>query len=294
MIRTAIFLFFSLTILFSANAQRYLNSKKPTRSTAKGNIFFYWGYNRSVYTKSDLRLIGTGYDITMRNAEAHDNPYPFSAENYFNIERITIPQFNIRAGYFFKDHWSISLGYDHMKYIFKGGNRVQLHGFVKPGIDTVTNLSGDYHGEEMVTDRNTFHYENSDGLNFIRLEATRHYELLSQGKKNQFVALASTGVSAGAVVSVNDLNFMGTFDRTTRSLSGYGISSHLGLRLEFFRHLFIQTTLSGGMIHQLRVLNRPNDRNAYSKQVFGYSELSAVVGANFRIKGKKDCDCPKW
>jgi hypothetical protein len=34
--------------------------------TDKGGFYFYWGYNRSAYTKSDLHLVGRGYDFTMK------------------------------------------------------------------------------------------------------------------------------------------------------------------------------------------------------------------------------------
>jgi hypothetical protein len=278
----------------SSVAQYNSRRTKKTSTTAKGSAFVYWGYNRSIYTKSDLRILGQGYDLTLKGATASDNPYPFSMKNYFSIQRITVPQFNLRMGYYFKDNWAISLGYDHLKYVFDNGNQVQLYGHIDAGKDTVTNLSGDYNGEEFTTDRETFHYENSDGLNYIRVEVTHSMELFSVGKKNQFAAVWNAGLGVGTIMSVNDFNFMGQFDRTTRSISGYGISAHTGVRFEFFRHFFLQPNISGGMLHQLHVRNRPNDLNAYSKQIFGYSEINLVAGVNFRIKGKKDCDCPKW
>ena len=134
------------------NAQYYRGVSKKSFTTSKGSMFFSWGYNRSVYTESDLHIIGQGYDLTLKNAKAIDRPHPFSLENYFSIDRLTVPQFNIRAGYYFKNNWAISFGVDHMKYIFKDKNQVKLHGYVKPGIDTVTNLSGDYNGQDFTTD----------------------------------------------------------------------------------------------------------------------------------------------
>jgi hypothetical protein len=45
---------FSLFIFLGASTQaQYLNQKK---STGPGTLFFYWGYNRSIYTPSTCLL----------------------------------------------------------------------------------------------------------------------------------------------------------------------------------------------------------------------------------------------
>jgi hypothetical protein len=286
---TILLIAFTLSGLFSM-AQNG-NTKDPN---GKGALYVHWGYNRTGYTKSDLRIVGPGYDLTMKNAKAHDNPYPFSAENYFSPARLTIPQFNLRIGYNYKKNWSISFGYDHMKYLFANGNQVNLHGHVDPGVDTVTNFSGNYNGEAYSSNRNTFHYENSNGLNYIRFELTHTKNIFSLGRKGQFGLSSQAGVATGFIFSVNDLNFAGQHDMSTYSISGYGVSAHAGLRLEFFKHFYIQPNVSGGFLHQLHVRTRPEDRNAYARQSFGYYEYNFVVGGIFYLKGAEDCDCPKW
>lgn len=291
--RIALITLFVITI--SSVFGQYPGSRSSlTKTTAKGSLFFYWGYNRSAYTKSDLRLVSDQYDLTLKGVKATDNPYPFSARNYLNIKRITIPQFNIRLGYYFKNNWSISGGYDHLKYVLSDGNQVQLYGHVDEGYDTVTNLSGNYYGESFITNQKTFHYENSDGLNYLRLELMHSMELYSLGREKQLSIVWNAGIGSGAMLTFNDLRFAGREDRTTVSISGYGLSIHSGLRIEFFRHFFIQPAVSAGMIHLLRVRTRGNDPYAYAKQIFGYSEFNTVAGALFYIKPKKDCDCPKW
>ena len=90
--------------------------KNNKRSTAKGAMFVYWGYNRSVYTKSNLRFIGPGYDFTLKGVEAKDRPSE-NFKTYVSLTDFTVPQFNFRVGYNIKKNWAISLGYDHMKYV---------------------------------------------------------------------------------------------------------------------------------------------------------------------------------
>lgn len=280
---------------FENNAQAQYKRMKKKDSDAKGTLFAYWGYNRSMYTKSDIRFVGPGYDFTLAGARAHDNQAKDFAA-YVKPSSITIPQFNLRVGYYFKDHWAISAGYDHMKYIFADGNEVFLSGEIDPGVDNVTNWSGVYNAEPVTTDRNTFHYENSDGLNFLRLEVTRSDRWVKLGPKDQFVISSNIGASVGGILSYNDFNFAGNFTRRTISMSGMGIALHVSPRFEFFRHFFLQPILSGGLIQQMKVKTRPNNASSYARQGFGFTELSMVGGFLFYIPvSKNGCDsCPTW
>ena len=214
----------------------------------------------------------------MSGSVAYDNPEPLSSV-YINPKKITIPQFNARIGYYFKEHWAFSFGYDHMKYLFADKNEVFLSGTIDPGIDNTTHLSGTYNSEPITTNRKTFHYENSDGLNYIRLELTRTDHLIETGSNDQFVLSSNLAVAT----------------LRTISMSGYGISMHANLRLEFFRHVFIQSGLSGGFHHQVKVRTRPNDPSSFARHTYGYGEFNTVVGFFLYIRSSNGCDsCPVW
>ena len=166
-----------------------------------------------------------------------------------------------------------------MKYIFADQNQVSLSGEIDPGVDTL--WSGLYSGESITTDRNHFHYENSDGLNYLRFELTRTDQWWKTGKKDWFALSTNVGLSAGGILSFNDFRMgyaASDITRRTISLSGYGLSGHLGLRLEFFRHLFLQPNLGAGFHHQVKVKNRPNDASSYTRQAYGYVEANVVIG----------------
>ena len=278
-------------IPFISAGQGHKRMKKKV-TYAQGTLFGYWGYNRSAYTKSNMRFVGPGYDFSMKGVVAHDNPEKLSGV-YIDPSRITIPQFNARIGYYFKDHWAISLGYDHMKYIFADQNHVLLSGEIEPGVDD--NWSGIYNSEPVVTDRNSFHYENSDGLNYIRFELTRTDQLVKFGDRDWFAVSTNVGISAGGILSFNDFKFGGEEDIRTISLSGYGVSAHLGLRLEFFRHFFLQSDLMGGFHHQVKVRTRPLDPSSYARQAYGLTMFDTVLGFFIYIRSKNGCDsCPTW
>lgn len=281
-----------IMLVFPITAQKRKYTRKKD-SDNKGTLFFYWGYNRSFYTKSDIRFQGNGYDFTMGNARAHDNPAKLSWD-YINPAKITIPQFNIRIGYYFKNNWALSFGYDHLKYVFADQNQVQLSGHIEPGLDTESNLSGDYSNVNYTTDRSKFHYENSDGLNYLRFELTRSQQWYKT-KSGWFGFTTNVGVSTGALLSFNDFRFAGQNDMRTISMSGYGLSAHLGLRFEFFQHVFLQANYGGGFMHQVNVKTRPNDVSAKASHTYGFMEMNAVIGALFYIKTKNNCNsCPNW
>ena len=281
----------SLFTIFGSSAQaQYGNQKK---STGPGTLFFYWGYNRSIYTPSTIRFIGPGYDFKLQGVEATDRPSTDFNE-YVNLTTFTVPQFDVRVGYNFKRNWAVSLGYEHMKYVMKHGPTYNLSGTISPGIDQATGWSGTYSGDTISTNENTFHYENTNGLNYINVQLTNVFKVYKTENGN-FALTTLMGVGAGPVLSYNDFTFAGEKSMETVSLSGVGASGHFGLRAEFFKHLFVAANVQGGFIGQYRVKTRPNDYDSHAKQAFLYGQRDIVVGALFYLKQPDKCNsCPNW
>ena len=117
---------------------------KSKISNGQGTLFAYWGNNRSSYTKSTIHFIGTGYDFTLKGCKATDSKTPFNPAIYLNPAKLTLPQYNVRVGYYISKGYAIAIGFDHMKYAFSDKNEVLLSGTINPGIDTVNNWSGSY------------------------------------------------------------------------------------------------------------------------------------------------------
>lgn len=294
MVRIFSILLLSIILPLGLNAQR---NRKPY-TFEKGNFFGYWGYNRAVYTKSDIYFIGSGYNFHLDGSVAKDNP-SHQFKQYINPTTLTVPQFNARFGYYFKDHYAISLGYDHMKYIFQDRNNVLLNGTIDQSLGTVKFdsvnpiLPGTYSNLPINTDRDLFHYENSNGLNYIRAELIRT-DLLYKVKKS-FILTSNVGFGAGAILSYNDFTFAGQENTVTISLSGFAISGHAALRFEFWNLLFLRTGVSGGYMNQRHVKTRPDDASAYAQQQYGYLQLDAALGFQFFVQPKHKCNtCPKW
>lgn len=272
-----------LLALMMIAAPTHAQKRKSKNSYARGTLFLYGGYNRSFYTKSDIHFQGNGYDFEMKGSRAYDNPDRIGAK--FVDARIVTPQFNARIGYYIRDHWAISVGFDQMKYLFADRNEVRLSG---------TMLDTTYPDTEFITDRSTFHYANTGMSSYLRFEVTRTDQWFATRSKD-FAVSTNLGLGTGALLTYNDFRFAGQEDRHTSSLSGYGISGHIGLRLEFFKHVFLQGNFNGGFLHQLNVKTRPDEPAARAKHHYGYGQVDAVLGFLFYIRPTNDCNsCPHW
>lgn len=291
--RIALFILISFFSL-SLNAQ-YKGYKKPKakKSNASGTLDVAWGYNLSSYTKSTIQFVGAGYDFKIAGVKAVDRPSK-DIKTYFNPREFTVPQFNFRIGYNFQNNWNVSIGYDHMKYVMVHNIPYLLTGRINPGVDNVTNWSGTYAGDSIITNEQTFHYENTNGLNYIRLEFAK-LKLWHKTRNGNFAFTSILGGSVGGILSFNDFTFAGRKDVATVSMSGLGVSAHLGGRFEFFQHFFVQMNAASGFMMQSKVRTRPNDYDAYARQRFGYAAGEVLIGGLFYIRSKNDCNsCPHW
>ena len=59
----------------------------------------------------------------------------------------------------------------------KHGPTYFLSGTINPGIDLANGWSGTYSGDSVVTNENNFHYENTNGLNYINVQLTNVFKI---------------------------------------------------------------------------------------------------------------------
>jgi hypothetical protein len=288
----ALFCFVFLAFHSEAQYRKY-NRKKPKNSMAEGTGFVYWGYNRSAYTKSNIHFEGLGYDFMLNGVKAKDRPSTKLAE-YVNLTKLTVPQFNLRIGYNFKNYWNVSLGYDHLKYVMVHGPTYQVVGNTDAGFNSVEPLNGYYTGINTTTEEEVFHYENSNGMNYIRAEISKVKNLI-RNRADTYTMTWLWGFSSGVILSYNDFTYNGTKTMVTSSLSGVAASLHTGMRFEFWKHLFLQANTGAGYIFQHYVKTRPDEYDTFARHRFGYVEGNVVLGCLFYIRPVNDCNsCPHW
>lgn len=275
----------------SANAQ--VSKHKKKHSTDAGTFFFYWGYNRSYYTKSDIRFVGSDYDFKLKGVTAYDRPDTFSVRNYFSPDRLTVPQYNGRFGYYISDKWALSFGVDHYKYVMADQNQVLLDGHI--GESVQSGWAGNHTDDPVVTNIDTFHYENTNGCNLLRFELMRSFDLYEIGAKRQLALTGNIGFGTGPVLTFNDLNFGKLHSFATPSISGFHLSLNASLRLEFYKHFFVQMESALGYVNLMHVKTRPDDRNQFARQDFCLSSYFAAAGVLFYFRPRNGCDsCPNW
>lgn len=86
-------------------------SQNQNIENRKGKITILCGWNRGWYSNSDIHFTGENYDFTLDNVIAKDRQTKFDPSIYFHPKWITIPQTNLRIGYFIKDNYEISIGF---------------------------------------------------------------------------------------------------------------------------------------------------------------------------------------
>jgi hypothetical protein len=279
-----------LTMAPSVNAQQYSFKKKF--GNQKNAMYVYWGYNRSIYTKSDINFYSDTYDFTLKKAKATDRPTT-KLENYFNPSKFTVPQFNARVGWYYKHRWDISIGYDHMKYVMQAGQSVYISGYVSE--TTTSQLNGTYSNlDGLIPIRDEdLHYENTNGLNYISLQLNNTKPLFKSNSRN-FVIQRRLGIGAGPILTQTDFNWDGVEYHSGMSLSGFGLSLHTGIRFDFFNRFFFQSNWSGGYIN-LPKNPTIDDNISYAKHDFIYGQWELLGGVLFYIRTKNSCDtCPDW
>ncbi len=115
----------------------------------KGKFFISWGGNRGAFSKSDIRFKGDDYDFTIKDATAKDKPKGWHVD-YINPTRMTIPQTNFKLGYFISDHYTVSFGVDHMKYVMNRNRNRTVDGYINlPDSEAGRIYNGDFNNENL-------------------------------------------------------------------------------------------------------------------------------------------------
>jgi len=257
-------------------------AENPEKYTAhnKGKFYIFWGGNRESYSKSDIRFKGDNYDFTLNDVKAHDKPKGWHVD-YVNPTRMTIPQTNFRMGYFISDHYNISIGFDHMKYVMHNDQRVSYSGnYPNPGTYNENPTTN-----ELTLDKDFLQYEHTDGLNYVNTEINRVDDLSNLFRlpnTDKFQINVTEGLGAGFLYPKTNTTLLGKERYDEFHVAGYAVSAKVGLNFTFFKHFFVQTELKGGFIdmNDIRTTKSSADR---AEQNFWFLQRIIAFGGNFKI-----------
>ena len=268
--------------VFSQYAFSQETVENPDKYTAhnKGKFYIFWGGNRESFTKSDIRFKGADYDFTIYNIEAHDKPKGFHID-YFNPARMTIPQTNIRVGYFISDHYNISIGLDHMKYVMYNDRRVDYSGYYPNAGSYNENPANG----QLTLDEDFLLFEHTDGLNYVNTEIARVDDISSLFKirnTDKFQINLTEGIGGGFLYPKTNTTLLGKERHDDFNVAGFGLAAKVGLNFTFFKYFFIQTELKGGYI-EMNNIRTTNDSADSAEQNFWFLQRILTIGGIFRI-----------
>jgi hypothetical protein len=278
-----IFLPFSLLILlFTTNvfSQEQLKIQDKYTAHNKGKFFITWGGNRETYSKSDVTFRGKDYNFTLENIQAHDKPKGWHID-YINPVKMTIPQTNFRLGYFVNDHYSITIGVDHMKYVMFQDRAVNITGNY-PDAGTYGEILPD---NQVLLTEDFLTYEHTDGLNYINTEFSRHDDISSVFKienTDKIQVNLTEGFGVGFLYPKTNTKLLGKERHDDFHISGYGTSLKAGLNITFFKHFYIQGELKGGYINMPDIRTTISTEDSASQDFFFFQKIIAFGGI-FRI-----------
>lgn len=277
-----IFITAFITFLFTncLSAQETIKIQDKYTAHNKGKFFVSWGGNRESYSKSDVTFKGEGYNFTIDNMVAHDKPKGWHID-YINPARMTIPQTNLRVGYFINDHYSIAIGVDHMKYVMTQNQTANVTGTIDIGSD----FDGTYNNTSTQMTEAFLKFEHTDGLNYVNTEFSRHDDIstLFKIKNTDKIQVNLTeGIGVGVLYPKTNTTLLGKERHDDFHISGFGTSVKAGLNLTFFKHFYIQGELKAGYINMQDIRTTQSNADKASQDFFFLQRIIAFGGI-FRI-----------
>lgn len=274
---TTCFLFFVIAIS-TAQAQESIDIgiERDIEQSQQGKMYVYWGWNRAGFTNSDITFTGEDYDFELKDVVAHDRQSKFAIDPYFKFSKFTIPQYNFRIGYFFKNNWDISIGTDHMKYVMDADQEVSISGNIS---NSFTSFDDVYIDGKIKLTTDFLKFEHTDGLNFVNTEI-RHSNRVVYSKTINIDLLQGLGV--GFLLPKTNTTLLGKDRYDEFHLSGFGLSGLVGAKIMFWNRFFVQAELKGGYINMPNIRTTNSESDSASQQFF-YAQRNIIFGWSFRV-----------
>ena len=273
----------SQTVSSSKIGKSIFLKENPRNFTRKGEWFVHWGWNFSWYDKSNINFKGPGYDFTLKDVKAKDRPSKLSTD-YINPLELTTPQFNFRFGFFIKDNYSISLGWDHMKYVMDIPQNVMVDGYINatisnPAIPTGT-YAGTYNNTPLTINPDMLTYEHTDGFNYVSTEVERYDDVwVAKSQKNMLTM--ETGIGVGLMIPRSDVHLFGVGENNFWNIAGYGVSAKAGLKFNFTKKFYIQNTTKIGFTDMWAIHTTGRNDIDKASQTIRYLENFTALGLQF-------------
>ena len=261
---------------FSQNNEITTPTKKEFGD--KGTMFVFWGWNRAMFSKSDIHFKGNGYDFVLHNVVAHDRPSDLSWD-YINPGEVSKPQFNFRLGYFIKDNLAIVIAQDHMKYVMDQDQTVDFTGH----ISDPTYAAMVQNGQVNLTDEKFLTFEHTDGLNYINLGVEKYKNLYA---KENLEILWSYGGGLGLMFPKSNVKIFGNERSDRFHVAGFGADVRTNINFVLWKRLMARVEGKFGYINMPDVKTTLNNKPDKASHDFVFGQINFGIGYVFNIKKK--------
>ncbi|MEN9523058.1 MAG: hypothetical protein RL065_1435, partial [Bacteroidota bacterium] len=240
-------------------------------------FYFHWGYNRSFYSNSNVRLKGDDFDLTFYQLKAKDKPYKFNMVNYIDPTSMWVPQYNYRLGFYLNEHVSVSVGLDHMKYVVDQNQSAVVTGDASANFPNSKGFPLHYDGTSMPL-KGFMYLDHTNGLNLISADIDYRTKIY-QHKKIE-LALKS-GVGVAMMVTKSELHLMDYGIDNEFNKCGFAFSSYQGVELTIGKYFFIRPQVRMGWIDLTGFLLNGRYDSGRGYQNFAFVEGMVVAGSYF-------------
>lgn len=239
----------------------------------KYNYYAMWGYNREVYTTSTLHFVnnesgvneyGT-YDFKVTDVRAHDKP---DFEELHDVINITIPQYNARVGVWLNNSRDegFELSFDHTKYVVTDYQTARFVG----------DINGVHVDKDSVLNPDYFHFEHTDGANFLMANYMRRFKLV-ETKQHWFDLSYVIKPGFGVVIPRTDVTLFGKHLNNDFKVAGICAGFETSIRAEVKKHVVVEFAGKAGWANYINslVLGRGHGKASHK---FGFLEGILCIG----------------
>lgn len=242
----------------------------------KGTMFFFWGWNRAGFTKSNIHFKGDGYDFTLHDVIAHDRPSELSWD-YIDPKAWSKPQFVLRLGYFVKENLAVVLATDHMKYVMDQDQIAKITGSISDQVYS----SMIQNGEINLSDEKFLTFEHTDGLNYVNVGVEKYKSL---SNKENVDILWSYGGGIGMLLPKSNVKLFG-FDRSDRfHVAGFGTDLRTNINFIFWKRWMARIEGKAGYINMPDVKTTLHNTPDKASHDFFFGQVNFGIGYVFRLK----------
>jgi hypothetical protein len=238
----------------------------------KGSFYIQAGFNWTGFGESDINFDGPGYDFTLEDLSGHDEPYKLSL------------QYNVHGGYFIRDNYSISLGFDHMKYVIDMPQQSRMSGQIDAQVSSPGIPSGQFEGnfdrQPITVTPDLLTLEYTDGFNYLSTHLSRYDDIWVSSNRKTSLAL-ETGIGGGLVIPRSEVRLFGLGMNNKFNVAGWAGSVRGGLMLNFNRRVYFIVNLEAGYANMYRVHTTGRNDIDKASQKLNFLQNSYFIGYRF-------------